>query len=218
MIIPQRPILSVVEGVAYFGITPNYIKARVLRYSYGVVGATTERYARIAGIPAQHMTNATYKQWSECRQTWLVKGIFHALARKNEEIRTGEIRESTGERVDPQAKFSAKSLMWSKLENPKVCTDGMLLGDILVEYPNNDEDDMQSTLEFHFAETVIKAVVYRNKDPDKKQIRYITKKCIDKQCISVFIVLDSSMFTPRLWVSLKMRSLIQAVITKQQYD
>lgn len=35
LIMAHRPLLSLVEGAAYFGITPDYIKARGLRYTYG---------------------------------------------------------------------------------------------------------------------------------------------------------------------------------------
>ena len=46
LIMPQRPILSVVEGAAYFGITPNYIKARVLQYTYGYSVSKLESIAQ----------------------------------------------------------------------------------------------------------------------------------------------------------------------------
>ena len=41
--IPQRPILSVVEGAAYFGITPIYVKAKILKYTYGEMLAQSEK-------------------------------------------------------------------------------------------------------------------------------------------------------------------------------
>ena len=41
-------------------------------------------------------------------------------------------------------------------------------------FPNDDEDDVCATLELHFYATIIKAVVYRNTEPDKKQTHYIT--------------------------------------------
>ena len=37
---------------------------------------------------------------------------------------------------------------------------------------------MTSTLEFHFYETVIKAVVYRDKEPNKKQTHYLCFGCV----------------------------------------
>ena len=171
LIIPQRPILSVVEGAAYFGITPNYIKARVLRYTYGKICRFEEKYAKAAGIPEDHILK--YREWNDYKKQWYVRNCFSVLARKNEEIHTGQIRKAVGHRIKPtQSKVSVR-IVWSKMEDPKTKSDSLRLGEVVVDFPNEDENDMQSTLEFHFAETVIKAVVYRNKEPGNKQIRYI---------------------------------------------
>ena len=51
VIIPQRPILSVVEGAAYFGITPNYIKARRMTKTYSIGIKRTLARAKELGIP-----------------------------------------------------------------------------------------------------------------------------------------------------------------------
>ena len=40
-IVPQRPILSV-EGSAYLAITDGYIKARILRLTYGLLQSVSE--------------------------------------------------------------------------------------------------------------------------------------------------------------------------------
>ena len=42
LIVPQRPILSVVEGAANLGITDGYIKARILRLTYGLLQSVPE--------------------------------------------------------------------------------------------------------------------------------------------------------------------------------
>ena len=60
LIIPPRPILSVVEGVAYFGITPNYIKARVLRYTYGELTGWSKSQAISNGVPSSHIGSSTF--------------------------------------------------------------------------------------------------------------------------------------------------------------
>ena len=94
---------------------------------------------------------------------------------KGEEIRIGEVRICKGSRTKrTQMKVNIR-IMCSDMEDPKIESDGQTLGTIEVEFPNQDADDMKVTMEWHFAETVIKAVVYRNKEPNKKQIRYINK-------------------------------------------
>eukprot|EP01083_Nonionella_stella_P106706 308215_1 len=60
MVIPNRPILSVVEGAAYFGITPNYMKARVLRYTYGRMLYFSKRQAISSGVPPDYIDNNLY--------------------------------------------------------------------------------------------------------------------------------------------------------------
>ena len=55
VIIPKRPILSVIEGAAYFGITAHYIKARVLQYSYGWIGSTSLEAAMKRNIPEKSL-------------------------------------------------------------------------------------------------------------------------------------------------------------------
>ena len=56
VITPNRPILSVVEGAAYFGITDNYIKARVLPHTYGQIMCREEEYVRASGVSEDFIT------------------------------------------------------------------------------------------------------------------------------------------------------------------
>ena len=172
LVIPQRPILSVVEGAAYFAITPNYIKARVLKYTYGESLNWVEKYAIEQSIPNEYIEK--HKFYNKFKKTWCVKDCFTIMAKKGQEIYTGQIIKSTGRRSSPEQMSISTCVMVSKLEDPKVKGDGRPLGEIETKFPNNDMDDMRVTLEFHFYETVIKAVVYRKKEPDEKQTHYIT--------------------------------------------
>ena len=172
IIIPHRPILSVVEGAAYFGITPNYIKARVLRYTYGEILNSHMDNAIARGIPKSYIQKN--KWFNEYKNSWMVRGCFKPLASKNEEIYVGDVRRSLSSRSSSGIMGSKTQIVWSKLKDPKVHTDVMTLGKIETNWSNNDQSDMGKILEFHFAETIIKAIVYRNKDPDNQQTCYIT--------------------------------------------
>ena len=141
-----------------------------MRYTYGEIIKLRGKARRI-GIPEDHILK--YREWNDYKKRWSARNCFRVLASKNEEIHTGEIRKAIGERSKPtQSKVSIK-IVWSEMEDPKLKSESERLGQIVIDFPNEDENDMCSTLEFHFAETVIKAVVYRNNEPEKKQIRYI---------------------------------------------
>eukprot|EP01083_Nonionella_stella_P312689 1119280_1 len=171
MIVPTRPILSVVEGAAYFGITPNYIKARVLRYTYGSHVSSSKRTAISAGVPSDHMERCTF--YDQYRKAWFVKDCFEIFAKKNQEICTGQIIRKYSERADPTDKASDKKIMFSEKEYPKIASEGKVLGDIRIEW-DEENFDLRTTTEFHFYDTLIKVVAYPSKDPEKKQTRYIT--------------------------------------------
>ena len=172
LIVPQRPILSVVEGAAYFGITPNYIKARVLKYTYGEIVNCKESNAIDLGIPKEYIEK--HKYYNKFKKTWWVNDCFKIMAKKGQEIYTGQIIASVGNRRSPEQLSLSTRIMVSNLQNPKVMADGKQLGKIMTEFPNNDEYDMCVILEFHFYKALIKAVTYRLEEPDKMQTHYIT--------------------------------------------
>eukprot|EP00483_Globobulimina_turgida_P003392 UN03398 len=172
VIIPQRPILSVVEGAAYFAITQNYIKARILRYTYGELAHYPENQAKACCVSPEHIANNRY--YNEYYKTWYVNNCFEVLARKNEEIYTGQIKRFTSCRSSPIHKIISLRIMGSTMEDPKTIADGKELGSVDIYFNNEDEEDMKIETEFHFYSTLIKAVIYRTKAPQDKQIRYIT--------------------------------------------
>ena len=95
------------------------------------------------------------------------------MAKKGQTIHTGEIIKCIGERQTPKQERVVTHIMVSTIEDPKVFADGKELGQIETVFPNEDEDDMRVVLEFHFYATVIKAVKYRTKEPNKRQTIYI---------------------------------------------
>lgn len=168
--IPERPILSVVTGAAYMGIVDNYIKARVLKYTYGQTLYVQKSLAKARAIPQEHINKNLH--YDEFNDEWLVDNIFEVIARKNDKIRIGEVKRMESCRLSPDQTESIVPIYYSTLEDPRVHSEGRWL----VTHKNKwtkDTGDVTSISELHFAETLIKVVTYRDKDPSKRQIGYI---------------------------------------------
>ncbi len=94
---PERPMLTVVEGAALFGITKNYIQARVLSQTYGVEGALFLDEAKSIKIPDSHIN--AHKLYHPHHQKWRVTGIFCPIATKHDTIYTNQIIQRTTTRA-----------------------------------------------------------------------------------------------------------------------
>ena len=163
---PTRPLLSVVEGAAYFGITKNYVKARVLRYTYGTVVNFKESQAKKLGVPLEHIMRNS--------KSGKVKGCFKIIAKKNEEIYTGEIRKNIGYRPGGCSYKVYTKVIYSEMEDPKCVSDGVILGVVTTTYNEHDSEHEEGIVEFHFYDTMIKTVVYNRRSPHLKQTHYIS--------------------------------------------
>ena len=178
LIIPQRPILCVVEGAAYFGITKNYIKSRILRYTYGIILSQTEEKAKKRGISEEYIAKNRY--YNDRRRKWMVKNCFVSLAHRNEEIQSGQVKTQRSIRPNALTKLTTPSIMMSEMENPLIISDGKELGSFNTTYDENDKADEESTTEFHFYDTLIKIVEYKTRKPNDKQVGYIQGGEIEK--------------------------------------
>eukprot|EP01084_Bolivina_argentea_P156683 273058_1 len=114
--------MSVVEGAAYFGITDNYIKARILQYSYGIRMNQNLSEAKTNGISSEHISNNKY--YHQYNNEWWVQRCFKVIARKNDVVYTGQIKKTTTYRPSNTTKRIGTRIMWSKMEYPKIETDG----------------------------------------------------------------------------------------------
>ena len=172
IIIPRRPLLSVVEGAAYFGITTNYVKSRILRYTYGEKVDKLERTAISEGIKSDYIAKNRF--YCEYEKTWYVRECFKVIARKNEEIHIGEIKKSVTFRSDPSTLVATQKIYYSYKDDPKIPSDGLELGEIPIEYDHTDYDQQKVIIEFHFYDTLIKVVRYKAHKPYDKVEAYIT--------------------------------------------
>ena len=170
VIIPERPILAVVEGAAYFAITTNYIKARIMRYTYGEIVKLPESAARARGIPESHIVK--YKNFNHYKQQWRVKDCFSIIVPKNKEVATGAVFETHSYRSSPK-KMDVKTLIYySDKEQPMIRSDGHRLGTITSKFDTEDENDVRISLEFHFYDTLIHVVSYQTNTPENKRSGY----------------------------------------------
>eukprot|EP01083_Nonionella_stella_P284018 966778_1 len=128
LIVPLRPILSVVEGAAYFGITPNYIKCRILKYTYGELLRYSETEAKNLNVSRDHIRKN--REWCKRENEWYVRDCFEVLARKNEEIFNGQIKKSIKWKYDGSDDNITTEVVFSIKEYPKTRNDAKLLGNI----------------------------------------------------------------------------------------
>ena len=170
IIIPKRPLLSVVEGAAYFGITKNYIKARVLKRTYGIKASFTESKARLHGVSKRDMQRN--KIYIDYYNGYFVKNCFKVLGRKNNEIRNNQIVKYSCKR-QPGCAVAKIAIICSDMQFPKMAHDGRVLAKLKLEFDDiedlNDKKTMNVNCEFHFYDTVLKVIAYCQNAPHIKK-------------------------------------------------
>eukprot|EP01083_Nonionella_stella_P033071 90543_1 len=164
-IIPSKPILSVVQGAAYFGIEKDYIKARKLKYTYGVNVYVPKDYALTMGISSDYIESNITKEG-------MVKNCFRIIARKDDRVAFNEVKENKTYRVPGQNKAFI-AILCSDMNDPKVAADGRLLGSIEVKMDSEDKHGDVMT-EFHFYGTMFKVYSYPKSKPDQRTELEIT--------------------------------------------
>ena len=174
VVVPNKPILSVVEGAAYFGITKNYIKGRILNRTYGIKMNITVDEAIQLKIPKDFIEKNKF--YNEYKKKDYIRNYFQILAKKNEEIFSDQVFTRTCYRKSPEQKQVSMAIVCSNQEYPKMVKKEMILATLDVEFDEND-NDMNIETEFHFYDTQLKVLVYRkSKSNDKKEavLRYQT--------------------------------------------
>ena len=171
IIAPELQMLSVVKGAAYFGITENYVKSRVLRYTYGIKACNTEENAISKGVPSDYI--ASHRRYNSHSKINYVNNVFSVIARKDEEIHTGKTIKIRTMRHGPDSFNANKIILYSDKDDPTIASDGKELGRIEMKYDKTDDDRQESILEFHFSDTLIKVVTFKTGKSNTKQEAYI---------------------------------------------
>ena len=112
-------------------------------------------------------------------KVYRVRGCFKVLAAKHREITTNEIIQYRVYRRDVNQMIVTLPILFSYKKNPKIFSDGEVLGKIEVEFKDNNPNDMAIIIEFHFYDELIKVYAYReiakNESWKEVQLQYKSK-------------------------------------------
>eukprot|EP01084_Bolivina_argentea_P298836 515031_1 len=159
VVIPKKPMLSVVEGAALMALTDyTYIRARKLKYTYGIERYVSKETAKAKGISEDYINNE-----ENISKDGLVKHYFDVVAFKNERASIGDIKTSIGYK---RYETSMISILKSDKVNPKISSEGEVLATLII--PQITVQKVIVT-EFHFYGTIFKVYSYEKSNPNKKQ-------------------------------------------------
>ena len=154
VIVPFKPMLSVVQGAAFLGITPNFVRARRLQCSYGVIVSKPKRLAVRDEVDDDFIRKNEY--YCPYTKKWKVAGCICIIASRNEEVALygDEKKTKTFYRPHGSVKKVVYKVFRSKIEEPTTIDDGKVIATIDIGF----EADLQSNeivSEFVFSETMI---------------------------------------------------------------
>ena len=166
IIIPSRPILSVVDGAARFGLQPDYIVARTLSKTYGNAIDPKIDVIDIDALPPGYLEANQYR----CDHTNVlrVRNIFSVYARKNQTIHIHDkpiIRKY--KRFNIKQKKVRISVYSSDEQDPKVVKNKPCAKTTVVFPPNSTE--LSIIVELYFSDTKIRVFAYPEDDKDNKK-------------------------------------------------
>ena len=164
---PKRPILTVVEGAALFGITNNYIQARVLSKTYGVEGALFLDEAKVIKIPDSHIE--AHKLYHPHHEKWRVTGIFCPIATKNDTIYTNQIISRTTTRAHQNDSYVSVTIWCSTQKHPILTPTCKHLASMIIKFDGTDAKDSDLEIEFHFYDTLLTVFAYPKTQPHHKK-------------------------------------------------
>lgn len=172
---PHKPILSVIAGAAYFGITDNFIRARRLKHTYGVVLTLCKQQAIKRNISSQFIEQNQYYDKNDNK--WWVKGCVDILVHKNQQIGLNEVIKRSSSRANVNVLTATGKIVSSDMYDPKTINDVKILGYLTVTFNNKNKDNMSIVEEYHFSDTTLEVYYYTKNDPQNKrklQIKYQT--------------------------------------------
>eukprot|EP00484_Ammonia_sp_Unknown_P021917 CAMPEP_0197031776 /NCGR_PEP_ID=MMETSP1384-20130603/10663_1 /TAXON_ID=29189 /ORGANISM="Ammonia sp." /LENGTH=681 /DNA_ID=CAMNT_0042461351 /DNA_START=29 /DNA_END=2074 /DNA_ORIENTATION=- len=172
---PERPMLTVVEGAALFGITENYIQARVLSKTYGVEGALFLEEAQSIKIPESHIE--AHKLYHPHHAKWRVTGIFCPIATKNDTIYTNQVIQRTTTRAHQNDSYVSVTIWCSNQKHPILTPTCQHLASMIIKFDGTDAKDSDLEIEFHFYDTLLRVFAYPKTQPHHKkevELQYTT--------------------------------------------
>ncbi|ETO32640.1 hypothetical protein RFI_04475 [Reticulomyxa filosa] len=176
-VIPQRPVLSVIEGAAQLARIPSFITSRIVKYTYGTAISYLIGDARShPKISEDHINK--HKYISDINNKEYVDGCFNVFVNKDEEVKVGQqmlilfyffdffiigylqmIKKNyvSGSKNNKSAYIS---IYRSEEIDPGVTTECKYLGNVEVPLPE-DFDNLKDgyAVRFYFGETMIQVTV-----------------------------------------------------------
>eukprot|EP01084_Bolivina_argentea_P137463 242076_1 len=165
LIIPTRPILSVVDGAARFGLMPGYIQARTLSKTYGNAIDPKLDVIDVNALPPDYLEANQYR----CPHTNVlrVRNIFSIYARKNQRVHINDkpiIRKF--KRFNIKQRKVRISIFASDEEHPKVITNKPI-AKCTVVFPDNSTE-LSIIVEIYFNDTKIRVFAYPENSAENK--------------------------------------------------
>ena len=165
VIIPPKPILSVVDGAARLSLFMNqerqYVKMRVLGKTYGQI--VNKRLTD--DLKSKYSFDYLLKNTIIINGITYLRNVFHVYKRKGDTINIGETIKFNIQRMT-KTSDGRTDIYYSNIENPLTINDGNCLGYCDVYWDKND-NTLQVINEITFGEC-IEIVSYPINNPSKK--------------------------------------------------
>ncbi|ETO24769.1 heat shock 70 kDa protein 12B, partial [Reticulomyxa filosa] len=159
VVIPQRPILSVIQGAAQLGRLLSFVTSRIVKYTYGAAGGFSIEEARAhPKVPKEHIEK--YKYVDDINNQEWVGGCFRVFVNEDEEVKVDQVVEKTYSKRSKRKKNATVAIYRSKIKDPGISTGCKLLGKIKIPFPDDFNDVMDRFyVRFYFGEAMIRVTV-----------------------------------------------------------
>eukprot|EP01083_Nonionella_stella_P192415 711260_1 len=165
LIIPKRPILSVVYGAACFGIVNNYIKGRRVAKTYGIARGSSVNEALDRGISISYIEE--HKKWRPELALYSVN-LFHPIIRKGTEVWINQVFENGFQRPGANSKSAIVKILVSTEVDPTLYSAQDILVKSTIPFKSVDPPNARVTVQWHLYDTSIKIIYYVNSRPNDK--------------------------------------------------
>eukprot|EP01084_Bolivina_argentea_P190691 327611_1 len=157
LIVPSVPMLAVVQGAGYIGISKQYMKARRLKYTYGLKMFFNKRRATSNGVNEQYIKQNTTSDG-------MVRDCFKIIARRNDRIGLHQIKTTKSFKT---SQVSLIPILRSSKRHPKVAKDGTEEAVLKIKHADASKEEIIT--EFHFYGTMVTVYSYLKSNPQRKQ-------------------------------------------------
>ncbi|ETO20107.1 hypothetical protein RFI_17109 [Reticulomyxa filosa] len=172
-VIPQRPILSVIEGAAQLARIPSFIASRIVKCTYGTSCGKSIGYARDRPDKFSDDHINKYKYISDINNKEYVSNCFRTFVNKDEEVKVGQMVQHSYNKSQKNQKKAHAAIFCSEERDPGITNGCRCLGSIEVPFPE-DFDDIKDSLfvRFYFGETIIRVtIIIKGKEYLEKEIQ-----------------------------------------------